>query len=802
MEARVGNLFRNIGRYLFAFAIVAGAFALRWWLIPFTGTGAPFVLFFAAVLVTSLYAGVWPGICALVISLPLAVDTFVTRAGYPLSQAVIQALLFGVDGLVVVYLTFLMRRERQAVQDANRQLHTANEEITRSMARSRELIELAPDAFFQADLDARFTDVNQAACRLLRYSWDELIGKTIFDFVPVEDADRLKAVRAELLLPGRVHTAEWILKRKDGTFVPVEVSSNILPDGRWQAFVRDISERKRAEDELRISEAKFSGIVSISADAIVAVDGHQRIVIFNDGAEKIFGYSKAEVIGAPLDILIPGRLRAAHRLHVEQFISGKETARQMGEQLTTLAGLRKNGEEFPAEAAISKLGVGETALLTVALRDVTDRKRIEKEERFLTDAVAVLARSLDFEQTLATVAQLVVRDFADWCLVELVGEHEHIPRLKMACADPANAALCTRFEQVPIDRNRPYLVREVIEKKQSLLIEHVTSEHLEAVAQNPEHLQVLRSINPTSLMALPLLIRGQLLGVIAFVSSTPSRTYRPRDLRLAEALADRAALAIQNARLYRASVHATQLRDQVLGVVAHDLRNPLAAILLQANALKRRGPEPERRSQQRSEGIERAARRMNRLIQDLLDVARMESGQLTLTRTRLSARELIVGAADMQRPLASASSLELGVDATRDVPDVWGDRDRLLQVFANLIGNAIRFTGAGGRITVGATSRDHDVVFWVADTGSGIASENLPRVFDRFWQATRSGREGAGLGLPITKGIVEAHGGRIWVESTPNRGTTFSFTIPEATPEQGRPSGPSGSSHLEGYRAA
>jgi len=190
------------------------------------------------------------------------------------------------------------------------------------------------------------------------------------------------------------------------------------------------------------------------------------------------------------------------------------------------------------------------------------------------------------------------------------------------------------------------------------------------------------------------------------------------------------------------------------------------------------------------------------LIQDLLDVAVMESGQLTIERARLSARELIVGAVDTQRPLASSSSLELRVDLDREIPDVFGDRHRLLQVFENLIGNAIKFTKAGGRITVGAASRDHEVIFRVADTGSGIAPENLPRVFDRFWQAASATRQGAGLGLPITKGIVEAHGGRIWVESTPERGTTISFTIPEATPEQGRPSEPSGSLHPEGYRAA
>ena len=148
----------------------------------------------------------------------------------------------------------------------------------------------------------------------------------------------------------------------------------------------------------------------------------------------------------------------------------------------------------------------------------------------------------------------------------------------------------------------------------------------------------------------------------------------------------------------------------------------------------------------------------------------------------MSPRELIFGAVETQRPLASSSSLELRVDLDGDVPNVWGDRDRLLQVFQNLIGNAIKFTDAGGRITVSAASTEHEVVFQVADTGCGIAPMDLPRVFDRFWQATSAGSQGAGLGLQITKGIVETHGGRIWVESSEGRGTTVSFTIPTVAP--------------------
>ena len=293
-------------------------------------------------------------------------------------------------------------------------------------------------------------------------------------------------------------------------------------------------------------------------------------------------------------------------------------------------------------------------------------------------------------------------------------------------------------------------------------------------------------MSPISLMGVPLLRHGRLLGALAFISSTGSRHYGESDLHLAEALADRAAMSIENARLYRVSVRATHLRDQVLGIVAHDLRNPLSAILMQTSVLKRQGPAPERRSEQPMEVIHRAAKRMNRLIQDLLDVARMEAGQLSIEQARLSAGGLIAEAVDMQRPLASSSSLELRVEVDADVAEVWGDRDRLLQVFENLIGNAIKFTQAGGRITAGATSRDDEVVFRVADTGCGIPSENLPRVFDRFWQATSTGGLGAGLGLPITKGIVEAHGGHIWVESTAGSGSTFFFTIPRVSAAEKR----------------
>jgi PAS domain S-box-containing protein len=661
MRARTHILFqKTIVRYLLAIVIVAGALALRIRLTLLTGTNAPFGLFFAAVLVVSLCAGVGPAVCALLISLPIVAFTLMMPAGYAPSQVVFQSLLFAINGCVVIYLAFLMKREQQAAQNANRQLRDANEEITSAMARTRDVIELAPVAFFQANLATRFTDINHAACQLMGYGRDELVGMRIIDIIPAEDVPRLAAAREYLASPGTFEVSEWTLLRKYGTPVCVEVSAKILPDGRWQAFAHDISERKRFERTLQESE---------------------------------------------------------------------------------------------------------------------------KQQRFLAEASVVLSASLDYETTLVSVVRLAVQNIADWCAVDVVDKQGKLQRLKVASADPAKAALCAVLEQMPPNRDLPNFVRSVSEGGRPILVEHVTSEWVESFAQTREHLRALLATGVMSLIAVPLTMRGQPLGVLVFGSSTPSRVYGQGDLRVVEALADRAAAAIENARLYRASLHATRLRDEVLGVVAHDLRNPLSAILLQAAALTRHGLEPEPQSHKQMEAIHRAATRMNRLIQDLLDVALMESGQLTIEPARLSARELIVYAVEMQRPLASSSGVELGVDVD-DVPDVWGDRHRLLQVFENLIGNAIKFTKAGGLVTTGAASGDHAVVFWVTDTGSGMPSDELPRVFDRFWQRTSARHQGAGLGLAIAKAIVEAHGGRIWVDSIEGHGTTFSFTIPTGSPNR------------------
>lgn len=564
-------------------------------------------------------------------------------------------------------------------------------------------------------------------------------------------------------------------------------------DDELGARLANLLAASQARGPLSASERQFQRIVSISADAIISMDESQRITLFNEGAEAVFGYTRAEMIGQPLEMLIPTRHREGHHRGVARFSEGREQARRMGEMGRPIFGRRKNGEEFPADAAISKLKVGGQTIFTATLRDVTEQKRAEDEQRFLAELGAILAASLDFEETLSSVARLSVRQFADLCIVDLVDEAGAIRRLRTVARDPALEWACEILTRVPIDPSQPHLVGEAVASRRPVLMAELSSSTVEGFAQTDERRRALTAIGPSSAILVPLLARDQLLGVLGFARSQPSRAYGARDLQLAEGVALRAAQALDNARLYRAAQRAIHARDEVLAVVAHDLRNPLSAILMQTQLLKRAGADNAPRAQMAMDSVRRAVVRMNRMIQDLLDVTRLEGGRLAVDRECVAPEQVIADCVESQRPLTAAASLDLRCEVSGEVHDVWADRDRLLQVLENLVGNALKFTPAGGHITLGAAPSDGGVLFWVADTGAGIPAEELPHVFDRFWQGKNGEHRGAGLGLAIVRGLVEAHGGQIWAESAEGRGTTFFFTLPRPPAAEGPAlAGPSG----------
>ena len=364
----------------------------------------------------------------------------------------------------------------------------------------------------------------------------------------------------------------------------------------------------------RLPTDLFSGLLAISADAVIAVDDEQRIVFFNEGAERIFGWNADDVGGQPLEILLPERYRAAHRGHVHGFGAAHGRARLMGER-QQLSGLRRNGEEFPCEAAIQRIEVDGRNIFAAVLRDISARQRAEDA---LRDAVTA--------------------------------------------------------------------------------------------------------------------------------------------------------------------------REDMLGIVSHDLRNPANAVKMLARSIIDDDAIDHLPSHvvERVKVMQQAAEQMDALIQDLLDATRLRGGRLHVNPRAVDATAISERSIEGLRPLAEAGHVSLVVNLPGALPAVYADPVRMTQLLSNLIGNAIKFTPPGGSVSLAAHLDGDEVLFVVTDTGEGISPDELPHVFERFYQAPRdvrrANRHGAGLGLPISRGIVEAHGGNIWIDSTVGMGTTVRFSLPVAAP--------------------
>lgn len=547
---------------------------------------------------------------------------------------------------------------------------------------------------------------------------------------------------------------------------------------------RDIS-RDAREEALRRSEARFSGIIALASEAIISINEDQEIILYNPGAEAIFEYEASEVLNQPLDLLLPVQHASRHAAHIRTFGESSVTSRRMGER-RKISGRRKSGEEFPAEASISWMEVDGEKQFTVVLRDVTEQTRSQKAQELLADLGHALAASLEMDETLRATAREVVRHLADFCAIHL--EDDGVVCEAAAAhesEDGAGRAVSTTEPEV--QRERTLLLREVLElgtpqllsRGSSAIRRDGTADHFSP--QSPACQRLLEHLSATSCMVLALQARERVLGSILFVSSNPDRIYDAGHLALAEEVARRTALGLENAKLYREAQNAVQNKDEILGVVSHDLGNPLQAVIMAANTLNVSAPESSKESFLVS-AILRSAERMERLIHDLLEFRRMESGSLSLKAAPARLAPLLEEAVETLRPLADVKEIGLALTpCAPDLPPLAVDTDRVMQVLSNLVGNAVKYSPPKSRVQVSAWEENGEVVVEVKDTGPGIPADQLPRVFDRFWRAEKSGRHGIGLGLAIARTLVEAHGGRIWVESEVGTGSAFRFALPAPT---------------------
>jgi PAS domain S-box-containing protein len=468
-------------------------------------------------------------------------------------------------------------------------------------------------------------------------------------------------------------------------------------------------------------------------EGVIATDADGSISFMNPAAEEILGWSERAVVGQPVDEVL--RVRGGEGGDRETVWCPLRQALATGERVVSddHAFVAADGRAILVSYIAAPIcGAHGTSGAVLAFREVLEVKRAERAQRLLAECSAALGESLDPAAMLAALVERVVPWFADALYLDVTDAHGSPSRFELSSTEAAET----------------------------------------------------KAKVPLAQLVVSLRARGRSFGTLTFVLTRSEYAYSPVDVAVAQEIGRRTAIALENARLHAQTEKAVRDRQEILAVVSHDLRSPLNTIAMAADSIQERARSAQRQDEDTRTVamIARAAARMLRMTQDLLDVSSIEANQLAIdpkpTRVTAIVHELL----EALDGTARERSLELTATQTDPTLVVYCDRDRILQVLTNLVGNALKFTGPGGRIDVAIEPNGDQVRFIVCDTGSGISPELVPHVFDRYRQAAETASQGRGLGLFITKGIVEAHGGVIRVDSEPGLGTAFEFSLPRLAP--------------------
>lgn len=418
--------------------------------------------------------------------------------------------------------------------------------------------------------------------------------------------------------------------------------------------------------------------------------------------------------------------------------------------------------------------------IAIFSRDISEQKLLEQNLAFLAEASKILSSSLDTQRTLRAVAQIAVPRIADWCAVDLLTGPGTVELLAVAHVDPEKVRWAEELRQRdPVDLDQPVGLAKVILTGQPEFYPKITDEMLVATAKDERTLELARSLDFTSAMIVPLTIQDTTIGAITFVSTDSGRHYTPADLSTAQELASRAALAIENSRLYAASQRAVALRDDFIAAASHELRTPVTSLKVYTEVLLRQAVQRnDARATRSLQAMNGQIDRLSALIVDLLDVAKIEAGTLELRREELDLRQFVAEIVEVMQATTTKHRIEV---EGRTAGAFVGDRERLGQVLTNLLSNAVKYSPQADRVVVRLAGDSDDVTLEVEDFGIGIEREHLPRLFDRFYRVNNPDEQtfpGLGMGLYIAQEIVHRHGGALEVESVLGQGSRFRVRLP------------------------
>lgn len=503
------------------------------------------------------------------------------------------------------------------------------------------------------------------------------------------------------------------------------------------------------EKKLRESENEFRSLFENSSEAIIVIKPDKTICMANQQSLNQLGYEPDELIKSPLQILFPN----------------SDSHLQLPSPQSEIPIQRKDGSTFPAEISISQASPHAESLQIMTIRDISLKKRAEEHLVFTANFTEILQESLDIQETLNKVVHQCTPFLGDWCMIYF-NDASFTDKncVSWSSSTIFDSDIQNHFKKMcsQISTNLPSLKPSLVSLKD------LPPAELEAYQKK------LLEQGISSYLKIPLLARNHGVGMMILLSRY---VYTDEEISFRSLMASRAAFAIDNARLYKKSCDAIQARNNILAIVSHDLKNPIGAIQMAAEVMIAEPLDTETRFL--LETIQRNSAQAIYLINDLLDLAQVESGNLRIERSPASVQSILTEVENLFQPQAQEKNIHLETQKTDLEDQILCDQRRLLQALSNLLGNALKFTEPGGRIVIREEILENEILISVEDSGIGIKPGAIEHIFEMYWQPEETKKQGSGLGLFITKGIVEAHGGKIWAESEIGKGSRFFILIPQ-----------------------